>query len=418
MEGQMSRSIDFLTDVRGQATRSPELTYQIRTSFEDVGICPEEWDKFMEDVRADIYLSYDWCRVWWKYYGAGLELAIFVFRAGEELVGLVPVTIDSVGIGSFSCTTARLLGSNVSPKITHPPVISEYSTRIFRLMIEEILVTRKSHVFVLGPISDEYTSLEQLREACLQSDQWRLVRETSNGPNTVFLLPSSFEAYLQNLSGNERQKYKKTLRWLKNEVDVNLDLIQDPEQVPFEFDRFRRMHDLQWQSEGFLGHFGSWPHAYPFHLELALVQATRGRLRLFRLGADKDPLIYQYAYCFRGRYYHRMTARKIGDTWERFRLGRLGQIAIIEKAISENMTTIEAGLGHYEYKLQLGGKEFESRTLSVVANNVGAVTRYKVLKSLSNVVEVVYQKIWLRRLAPKLRRKPHPLSMAYIRTKV
>ena len=40
------------------------LIVRVYGSFDDAGISREEWDQFVSDTDGDLYVTYDWCRIW------------------------------------------------------------------------------------------------------------------------------------------------------------------------------------------------------------------------------------------------------------------------------------------------------------------------------------------------------------------
>src|SRR5579859_6248405 len=70
---------------------------RVETSFDGLEVLRDCWDEAVIRLGGSIYMSYDWCRTWWEFYGQGKELRILLFYSGENIVGIVPLYIDSVG---------------------------------------------------------------------------------------------------------------------------------------------------------------------------------------------------------------------------------------------------------------------------------------------------------------------------------
>ena len=71
------------------STLADERRFQVEIyeDFEDIAISQSEWDAFMESVDAEIFLTFDWCRSWWKFYGKKRKLKIFIFRERKNICG-------------------------------------------------------------------------------------------------------------------------------------------------------------------------------------------------------------------------------------------------------------------------------------------------------------------------------------------
>ena len=92
------------------------LECRLETTFDHLDELRKTWDAAVLELGGTIYMTYDWVRVWWEFYGIGKELRIFIFRAGDKIVGIVPVYIDSWGCWPIRFKVAKLVGSNTSAK--------------------------------------------------------------------------------------------------------------------------------------------------------------------------------------------------------------------------------------------------------------------------------------------------------------
>ena len=198
------------------------------------------------------------------------------------------------------------------------------------------------------------------------------------------------------------------------------DVIQEASAAVTEFSQFIEMHTEQWTAENKLGHFNDWPLGVEFNTELIvrLKQAQRGRLALIRLFADGKVVSYQLCFSFGNRWYWRLPARIVGPDWDKFALGRIGLIKEIEMAITEGVQEIEAGAGHYDYKIKLGGEEHPLYSLLVARKSQFSRWRVLLFLRLSNILHFCYYKVWFNRLAPKLPLKRRPLWNLWIRTRL
>jgi hypothetical protein len=178
------------------------------------------------------------------------------------------------------------------------------------------------------------------------------------------------------------------------------------------------MHKLQWQAEGKLGHFGDWPKAASFNRELVRVLSGRGQVKLYRFIVDSAVASYQYGFVFGDGLFWRLPARAVGTQWDRFGLGRIGLLKMFETAIPQGVRRVEAGIGHYDYKVQLGGRECPVESLLVTANRASSRFRAGLSAMLSTVLDLVYYKIWFQRVACRIHLRRRPLWSFWIRSKI
>jgi hypothetical protein len=246
-------------------SRLEKLIFQIETSFDKLEDIRNEWDTFLLNVGGDIYLTYDWCKLWWDYYGKGCKLQVFLFRFDTKLVGIIPLFIDTVWLGPVRLRIARIIGSQLPPKISDIPVHEDWVKEIFDKTLTHLVGEDYCDIICFGPLSGTYYHMERLREVCLNwSDLIKVNIDEKRGPHTIFELPDNYDAYLTSLSKKERSKSKYELRLLQRTFNVNLDIVTNEVEIDKEFVEFCRLHDQQWQSQGFRGHFGAWPKAPTF----------------------------------------------------------------------------------------------------------------------------------------------------------
>jgi len=139
---------------------------------------------------------------------------------------------------------------------------------------------------------------------------------------------------------------------------------------------------------------------------------------MVRTLADDHVVALQYAFVFGDVCYWRLPARTVRPEFKRFALGRLGLTQLIEIMIDERVRHIEAGAGHYEYKLRLGGQEMDLRSILIAANRGTSILRARLLVWLSDIIHLFYYRIWFGRIAPHLPFRPKSLWQYWIRLRI
>jgi CelD/BcsL family acetyltransferase involved in cellulose biosynthesis len=407
-----------MTDTSGPKVME-DITCLVFSSFEEILGMQEEWDSFVESVNGDIYLTFDWCRIWWQHYGRGRRLSIFLFREGGSLVGLMPVFIETVWLGPVWLKMAKFVGSDSTTNMVNPPIKFNYAEDIFKSLLQYLIKEYKCDTVWFGPMSGDCAPVSSLRSACSQISRLAVVmQEKVRSPYTVFILPDSFDEYLTSLSSQWRANYRRYMNLLLKKFTVNIEAVQNEKDVAKEYEYFREMHDLQWQSEGKLGHFNDWPRGVEFNRDQLRVQAKLNRAKLIRLTADSEAVSYFLCYVFGNTLHARLSARAFGTEWNKYSLGRVGLIKMIEWAIGQGIQRIEAGAGHYDYKIKLGGKEYPLYTIMLVRKQWFPRLRAYIFANLSSLLHFCYYRIWFNRLVPKLPFKRRPLWKLWIRTRL
>lgn len=376
-----------------------KLSLKIMNSFAELGISAKEWDEFVEKLNAPVYMSYDWCRIWWEFYGGGKELAVFLFYANESLTGIIPIYVDTFGIGPLRVRVARLVGANIPPKIFDPPIEREWGEPILDQLVEKLFKEYRVDILSFGPVSRGYLNEIKMEEVKNRSVHCvGRIEDGSGGVYSEFQLPDTFGQYVQSLG--KKRRYE--VRNLTNKYNVKPVIIKEAMELKTEFHKFVEMHTAQWNGEGRPGHFMAWPRAREFNEALVHAFGKRGNLRLVRITANGITVSYQYAFLLGNSCYWQLTARAMGKEWDQLSLGNTGLVSLVELAVKEGIKRIEGGLGHYEYKLRLGAKEYEAKVGRVIGLRNSSRLRASALVIVFFIIDLIYHKIWYRRVQPRL----------------
>lgn len=382
--------------------RNIQLECTLESSFDALDSLRGAWDEAVARLGGSIYMTFDWARLWWQFYGHSQPLRLFIFRAGDEIVGILPVYIDRVRLGPFQLSVAKLVGSNIPPKVFSPPISENWAHEIFDRVIAQLFGVDRCDLLSFGPVSELHPAKAKLAGACaLRKDLIAQSEIFADGVHSVFQLPSTFEEYFASLSRNERKKRKLELRLLHKEHSAKVEVVRESPALEEEFSRFVTQHTTQWNAQGKPGHFGAWPRGAEFNLALVKAHAALGRVRFVRIIANGQVVTSDYVFAFGPSWFAELPARAMGAEWEGLSLGLVGLVTTVESAIREGATTLHGGIGHYEYKLRLGAREHGLVRLRAVANRTSSRLRVALFKAVRLCVLFGYHKIWYRRLQPR-----------------
>jgi len=388
-------------------------------SFESAAEYRAQWDRFVLDVHGSIYMSFDWCRIWWEYYGQQRRLQIYVLWEGHELVGIVPMFIDRLRFAVVQLRIAKLMGSDFCQKLADPAIRDSWVEPVMERILNDLLENGKCDAVWFAPLSELCRTVTTVREVCSKnSSTLTVARSSMMSPHTVFVLPVRFDEYMESLDPHVRKDARYGVRRFAREYNLSVETCEDGDQLEHEFNLFKQMHDRQWNSQGKRGHFGSWPRATDFNVAMIRSFSKLGRVRLFRISANDHVVAYQYGYVFGDCYYWILPAREVGEEWDRLSLGVIAVVKMIEMLIPEGVRRIEAGLGHYEYKLRYGGKEYAAHALLVTRNRSAVWCRTRLYVLASRILDVVYHNIIYRRLALNCSFLRRPLWGMWVRSQM
>jgi CelD/BcsL family acetyltransferase involved in cellulose biosynthesis len=391
-----------MTD-REHSNSRDALRIETLTSFDQAQSIANEWDSLIKQLNGSLYMSFNWCRVWWRHYGTGRELRLFVIRRGQTLAGVLPMFIDRVGLPLFRAKVAKLVGCDFTIAMVNPLIEPEVAREAFSEIISNLINHDRCDIVHAGPISASIPHLECLRQAAAKlSESVAVLRDCETGSHTVFEVPNSFDAYIQGLSKNQRSNYRRNINKLNNAFKFEVDVVRNGPELEREFDAFVDMHQSQWQAVNKLGHFGDWPKSLEFTRELVQALAGQNGIRLIRMIADGQVVSYYFCFELNGTFYWRLPGRLVGEHWDQYALGRVGLFKMLEVAALEGATAIEAGNGYYEYKEKLNAKTFPLCTFAVCQNRLASRAKARLAIVFGDILNLAYYRLWFSRIAPRL----------------
>lgn len=399
--------------------RTGAIQLRIFDSFDEVAHLRDEWDTFVEEAGGYLYMSFDWCRVWWDHYGDHRKLQIYIFRSNGHLVGVLPMFIEQLRLGPVGLRIAKLIGADYSLNLCDPVVTPAHSKDVFKHLISDLIHRERCDAISLSPVSAQCRWLVDA-QSVFSEDLARYYRSVIRimATQTFFPVPDTVEGYLKSLSKNKRSHLRSQKRDLERNHRIEVEVISDPQEGAEEFGRFCQMHGAQWQAQRRLGHFEDWYRSKEFNAELVRSHSRLGRLRMLRIVADGEPVARFYGYVFGKSLYSRFSARAIGPKWDRYGLGNIGTYEKMKLALSEGLTEIKSGLGHYDYKLQWGAQERPVRSFLITATRGWTRFRVAMFCWLAELLHLLYYRIWYLRLAPKLPLARRPLWRIWIRSRI
>jgi CelD/BcsL family acetyltransferase involved in cellulose biosynthesis len=404
------------TNVDAQQTVEVEIYH----NFEELDSIKKEWDEFIESIGSEIFLTFDWCRIWWKYYGRKRDLKVFLFRQEGRLIGIIPLFCEKLCLGPVCVRAAKIVGSDFTLTQFGIPLDLNYMKAILKRFCEKVLELEWDIIHI-GPVTALYKHTSDLKNTLAKSfgDSYRVLSEENN-VQTCFELGDNWETYLTTLSKRDRGDISRNYRYIGRTIDdASAQVVSrfaDASDLEGIFDEFVEMHQKHWIKLGKGGHFGDWPDARNFHLEVAKAQLQKNRLRLLKVMIKDYCLGYEYNYKFGETFFQFLNARSDIEQLKSISVGKIVFGELVKRALDEKVRYIDSMRGKYEYKLRLGGKLFPIRSLNIIPRNAVTMVRIKIFRILARLLNLCYYRIWFCRLAPRLHFKRKALRKIWIRT--
>ena len=379
------------------------MQVEVFETFDEIRERAEAWDQFMLSVNAEVFLTFDWCRTWWEFYGGRRILRICWFTSDGHTVAILPLLLDRIGVWPGITTFCRMVSTDYVPVAVSLPIVPEAMSRVMDALRDRLLAWKVSYV-QLGPLAGNYAHLTQLCAASSENlaPGYRTTLRQME-VQTYFTIQESWEDQLAALSKQERKRLRQVYRDVETSGSRIESRLASPSSFDATFDGFVAMHQARWASEGKAGHFRAWPHALAFHRNAARCQLEKDRLRLLEVSLDGTPVGYKYAYRFGATYYAFLDARSLEAAAGRITYARLLFGELVRTAMAEGgIRWIDSMRGEYDHKSHLGGETRPVHMLDVVSNETGKRMRVGLLRLFATALDRGYYRLGRRRIVPRL----------------
>jgi hypothetical protein len=155
-----------------------------------------------------------------------------------------------------------------------------------------------------------------------------------------------------------------------------------------------------------------------FHGEMGSLGIDKGRTKLLTIKLNDQVIGYDFLYKFGSSYQWYLMGRSHYENDSKIDFQRISFGLKIQSALSEQVTLIDAGRGRYEYKLAMGGKLTSVNNVYVESREIFSRMKLSIFYLLILTCNILYSKVWRRRIAPRMGFRPRPLLGWWIKTHV
>ena len=340
------------------------ISVHVVESAAELAALATTWEALHDGAAlASIFTSFDWQKSWWDHYAGGRPLRLIVATAGDEVVGLLPLYLDTMMMLGCAVRVLRLVGSggDTSPDDLGPVLARGREGETARALSDAILRLRGWDTLWLTDLDPRCA----LTSAILERAR-RTLRPVATGRSeriTLMTLPATFDAWLASLHRDRRQRIKSARKKLRAaHPDARHFVWSDPATLDAGIDRLVELHNKRWQRAGVAHGFDS-PEYIAFHRAVMHACLQRDRLRLHCLEVGGQIVAMYYFYKFRDATY--LMQSGFDPDFSALKPGQVLLGYVIEHAIGERLALLDFLRGDHRYKEELASQERETVYVTV-----------------------------------------------------
>jgi CelD/BcsL family acetyltransferase involved in cellulose biosynthesis len=352
------------------------LSTELITDTRSLESLQSEWDALAIACGLPL-MTPDWVMSWWRHLApANAQLRTITVRAGDELVGLVPMYVAPRRLRRIDY---RLPGIELAARLS-PLAIPGREWDVAGATAELLAGWEPQP----DAIALEGIPLASPWPAALRSGWPGLVRPTMrqylvHGAPTIALRHSSFEEWMASKSANFRSQMRRTRRQFAA-AGGRVRLCTE-ETAHADVEAFMRLHAGRWEGRGSSGIVAGGERLSAMLEAVARAHATNGRLRLWMLEIESQPISAQLFIAAGGE-----VAYVNGGWDERFarlKPAMLGILHAVEDSFARKEQRIDLGGGEQSYKLRFAdGNDPVAWTIIMLPNRRLPLTRARTMPML------------------------------------
>lgn len=355
------KDISKITDI--DINTNSEVKLNIITNEKGFKELEGAWNRLTKLADSPVYVSFDWLKTWWKYFGRHpkREIYIILCYVGKQLVGIAPCYIGVSKIGPLTMQKRlHLMGCGTSRNEMFG-FLDDYGYSDFLDFIvdpnyEDSVAQKLVAYFIANNEELDKISFNHVPEGCFivrkilpLLKQQKLSHSISKSDKCIYIqLPDTLDKYIKNLgSSSRRRRFRKKLKPVNKKYDV--EEVNTLEESKENAELLCKLHQEQWNSLGFPGIFFD-DRQRNFFEDINEKAFINGWL-WFRIAKDEEGIsAFRWVLKYNNRFFDCYTAYSFTAPSAQYAPG-LGLLALmIEDAISMKAKTIELLRGTERYK--------------------------------------------------------------------
>jgi CelD/BcsL family acetyltransferase involved in cellulose biosynthesis len=351
---------------------APSMRVRVIDSAADFTALGVTWEALQKDAAVtSVFASFDWQEAWWRVYGRGQQLRLLVALAGEAVVGILPLYIETVRMLRWPVRMLRFVGTggDTFPDDLGPVLALGREPEVARALADAVVDLAGWDVLSLTDMSPSCAFTGAMEAAARAA---RMVCSTGRSERIAYVdLPATFDGWLASLHRDRRYRIKNIRKkLLAAHPTARFFVWDDPATLDAGVDRLVFLHRKRWESAGQSHSFSS--HEYvAFHRAVMNACLKRDRLRLYCLELGGQVAAMFYFYRFRDRVY--LMQSGFDPDFSDVKPGQVLLGHIVEHAIGERHKILDFLRGDHRYKDELASGERETVYLTALRARPGAL---------------------------------------------
>ena len=312
----------------------------------------DNWLKLFAKMRSNnLFIHYDWMRIWLDCQGDGKKLRLFVVRMDNKVVGIAPLMLRSYEKSGFKYNDLFLMTAYDDPfsekgvaggiDFLWDPEYDELKHQFAAYILDK---TSDWCYLRLHPIQENSSTISAFRDAAVQRG---IKVKTPYALKNVYLdIKQDWETYFSERSSNLRKSLRRGKREIEARYTRTFKEFRRPKEVEEGLDKLMTIEKNSWKVKRGFGIDSD--ELNSFYFEIARYFSKSGNTMIWVMFADEHPIAYELHVKLNG--YIRTLKGSYDDGFKRFSVGNQLIAASCEAFFKRGLKQVDMMWGSLDYK--------------------------------------------------------------------
>jgi len=344
----------------------------------------EYWKNiFDKSETKNIFISWEWCSLWWKHYGGDQKLLILVVKDRDEIIGIVPLMMSKGNLLTLWKPKVNFLGGDFADYVDF--LILRNNKEVIETVIHYLINLADWGVIDFKRIPEYSPNFISVKECIFSLGYRSIVKISSTSP--VGKIKGSWDDYYKTLSKGLRQDIRTAHNKFKLLGEIcfetyNEGLSKELLIALFELHKKRQVYKLgqsPFETEA----------ARDFFYDLAVNFTRFGWADISALKINERIVSLVFALQYKGIFYYWIPV--FAPEFSKYSPGKVHIYALLKRAFNQQFEEFDFMRGDEAYKYKWSNSTFNSYELKIFKNNL--CYRLDILISVSkNYIKKLYNK--------------------------
>lgn len=354
------------------------------TEYNDFLELENNWKYIFEKCGAkNIFTSWEWCSLWWKYYGQNQKLMVLVVKDGEEIIGIVPLMLSDGNSSTLWRPRIRFIGEDIADYMDF--LIPRDNKKVVKVIANFLIKLNNWEVIDLKRIPETSPNLIPIKECIAELNYPHVFRVSSISP--FIKIETRWDDYYKSISKGLKQDIRTALNKFKLLGEINFETF-DENALKSVLDTFSTLHKKRQSNKIGQSLFETQTNRNFFY-DLAFTFTRRGWADISALKINDRVISVVFTFKYKGTFFYWIPAFDL--EFSKYSPAKVHLQNLLKNCFEQSYKEFDFMRGDEDYKSRWANNVINNYEIKIFKN--GLFCRLDTLKSASkSYIKDLYNK--------------------------